>query len=149
MDGRDYYFLSVDNFRRRIEQGDFVEWEEVYQDQFYGTLKSELERIESLNKNIVFDIDVKGAMNIKKQYPDNSLSIFIKPPSLDTLGNRLTLRETEDEDSIRKRLDRAKLELSYADRFDEVIVNDGLRESFREADKLVNDFLLSNGAGHI
>ncbi len=149
VDGRDYYFLTVDDFRRRIEHGDFVEWEEVYQDQFYGTLKSELERIESLKKNVVFDIDVKGALNIKKQYPDNSLSIFIKPPSLDILGNRLSLRETEDEDSIRKRLDRAKLELSYADKFDQVIVNDKLRESLREADKLVDDFLLSNGAGHI
>ena len=141
IEGKDYYFLSPEKFKRLIEQGEFVEWEEVYPNLFYGTLKSELNRLWSENKNIIFDIEVKGASNIKKAYPDNSLAIFIKPPSLESLLNRLVNRKTEDENSLRERIKRAKEEMTYETCFDRIVLNDELEKALQEATQIVNAFL--------
>ncbi len=141
-DGVDYYFLSVDEFKQKIENNEFVEWVEVYENQFYGTLKSEVERLWSLGKNVVFDVDVIGGLNIKKQYGDAALAIFIKPPSLDELKNRLLKRGTENAESLNKRLQRAKYELSFEDKFDVVIVNDDLQKAIKETEAVLRDFLL-------
>lgn len=140
-DGIDYYFLSPKAFKDSIQQEEFVEWEEVYEDQFYGTLKKEVERLWNMGKHIIFDIEVKGALNIQKHYPDDSLSIFVQPPSAEVLFERLRDRKTESEDSLRKRVDRAAFELSCADQFDKIIVNDVLSDALAEAEALVSDFL--------
>ena len=139
----DYYFLSTEEFKNKIQNNEFIEWQQVYQDQFYGTLKSEVNRIWNLNKNIIFDVDVKGGINIKKQYPQNSLSIFIKPPSIIELGERLQNRGTEDMQSLKKRLDKAKYELSFAHKFDVTIVNDILKNAVEETKKIISNFLLT------
>lgn len=141
IDGEDYYFLSTDEFKRRVTEGDFLEYEEVYDDQFYGTLKSEVERLWALGKCIIFDVDVKGARNIKKAYPDESLAIFIKPPSKDILFERLKNRKTETTESLKKRIARATEELTYENSFDTVVVNDVLERAFLEAETVVRDFI--------
>ena len=141
IDGVDYYFLSTADFKQRVTEGAFLEYEEVYDDQFYGTLKSEMTRLWSLGKCIVFDVDVKGAKSIKAAYPDESLAIFIKPPSKDVLFERLKKRKTETEESLRKRIVRATEELTYENQFDKVIVNDVLERAFYETATVVNDFL--------
>ena len=141
VDGKDYYFIAPAHFRELIEKQAFVEWEEVYENQLYGTLKSEIERLWSLGKDIVFDIEVKGAMNIKKQYPDASFAIFVKPPSPETLYERLRNRRTESEDSLQKRIARATEELTYENKFDAVLVNDNLEVALQEAEALVHQFL--------
>lgn len=140
-DGVDYYFISHEEFKKRVNNGEFAEWEEVYEDQFYGTLKSEIERIWALNKDIIFDIEVKGAQNIKKLYGDQALTIFIKPPSLKVLIERLKSRKTENEKSLKKRISRAKKELEYENKFDRVVVNDDLALAEAEAEHLLNSFL--------
>ncbi len=140
-DGVDYYFLNPTEFRKKINAGDFLEWEEVYDGQFYGTLKSEISRLWEENKNIIFDIDVKGALNIKESYPDNSLAIFVKPPSPEVLFDRLSNRGTETPESYRKRVNRATLELTYEDKFDIALVNDVLEEALTNAEKIVNQYL--------
>ena len=140
-DGVDYYFISHDDFKNRIENGDFAEWEEVYKNQFYGTLKSEIERIWASGKNIIFDIEVKGAKNIKKAYGDQALAIFIKPPSLEVLIERLKSRKTENEKSLKKRIARAKKELKYENKFDQVVVNDVLDDAVKEVESLLESFL--------
>jgi guanylate kinase len=139
--GKDYYFISPEEFREKIRQDAFVEWEEVYEDLYYGTLKSEIERLWKANKSIVFDIDVEGAMNLKKQYPDESLAIFIKPPSLAILTERLRQRKTESEESLQKRLDKAVKELSYENKFDLILVNDVLIDALKQAEHIVRSFL--------
>lgn len=141
-DGLHYYFLTPMEFRKRIDQGDFLEWEEVYPGQYYGTLKSELERLWEEGKHIIFDIDVKGAVSIKENYPD-SLAIFVSPPSADVLFERLQNRGTETPESYRKRVKRATLELSYENRFDIALLNDELDVALADAEKLVTDFLES------
>ena len=141
MDKIDYYFLSTNEFRRRVTEGDFLEYEEVYDGQFYGTLRSECERLWALGKCIVFDVDVKGALNIKRAYPDESLAIFIQPPSKDVLFERLKNRKTETPESLKKRIARANEELTFADKFDAIIVNDVLQKAFTEAESLVETFL--------
>lgn len=141
IDGEDYYFLSTDDFKRRVTEGDFLEYEEVYDDQFYGTLKSEVERLWALGKCIIFDVDVKGARNIKKAYPDESLAIFIKPPSKDILFERLKNRKTETTESLKKRIARATEELTYENSFDTVVVNNVLERAFLEAETVVRDFI--------
>lgn len=140
-DGKDYYFLSTREFKKRIKNGDFLEWEEVYKNQFYGTLKSEVERIWEAGKNIVFDIEVKGATNIKKMYPDQSMVIFIRPPSLDTLIKRLKNRKTESAESLKKRIARVKEEMTYENNFDKILVNDILKVALKEAELMIEDYL--------
>jgi len=139
-DSFDYYFLSTEKFKTKINTNEFLEWEQVYENQYYGTLKSELERIWNLNKNVIFDVDVKGGINIKKQYPENSLAIFIKTPSLKELENRLLKRGTESSQSLKKRLDKAKYELSFANKFDVIIVNDDLKKAILETKQIILDF---------
>lgn len=141
IDGKDYYFLSTDDFKRRVTEGAFLEYEEVYDDQFYGTLKSEIERLWDLGKCVIFDVDVKGAASIKKVYPDESLTIFIKPPSKEILLERLKNRKTETAESLKKRIARVTEELKYEDRFDKVVMNDDLEHAFLEAEKVVSDFI--------
>ena len=140
-DGKDYYFLSPDEFRRRIEQGDFLEWEEVYPGSYYGTLRSEVDRIWQAGNHVVFDVDVVGGVNIKKQYPENSLALFIMPPDLETLKKRLMKRGTETEESLQKRVGKAEEELTFADKFDRIIVNDELDKACRETLEAVKAFL--------
>ena len=141
-DGKDYYFLSTREFKKRIKNGDFLEWEEVYNNQFYGTLKSEVDRIWTDGKNIVFDIEVKGATNIKKMYPDEqSMVIFIRPPSLETLIKRLENRKTESAQSLKKRIARVKEEMTYENNFDKILVNDILEVALKEAELMIEEYL--------
>jgi guanylate kinase len=137
----DYYFLSTDELKRLITEGAFLEYEEVYDGQYYGTLKKEMERLWALGKCIIFDVDVKGALNIQKAYPKESLSVFIKPPSKDILLERLKNRKTETPESLQKRITRANEELTYEKRFNKVIVNDVLETALTEAEKITRTFL--------
>lgn len=139
--GKDYYFLSPDAFRQKIDAEEFVEWEEVYPDRFYGTLKSEVERLWEADKHIVFDIDVKGAMSIKKHYPDDAITIFVKPPSINALVERLKKRDTEDESSLKTRIARMKEELAYEKEFDRILINDILEQALDDAEKLIESYL--------
>ncbi len=139
--GKDYYFMSVDEFKKMRRRRKFLEWEEVYENQFYGTLKSEVERIWEEEKHIIFDVDVKGAKDIKKSYPDETLAIFIKPPSIEELWNRLRNRKTEDEASLKKRFKRSKREMKYEKKFDKILVNDDLTTALKEAEQMVLDFI--------
>jgi len=141
VDGKDYYFLSADKFRQKINDGAFVEYEEVYPDQFYGTLKSEIERIWSLGKHIIFDIEVKGATNIKNMYGDDCMAVFIKPPSFSVLVERLKNRKSETQSSLNKRIARMKKELSYESSFDKVLVNDLLAVACKESEIMIETFL--------
>lgn len=141
VDGKDYYFLTAEDFRQRISDGAFVEYEEVYQDQFYGTLKSEIERIWSLGKHIIFDIEVKGATNIKSMYGEKCMAVFIKPPSFNILVDRLKNRKSESQSSLNKRIARMKKELSYESSFDKVLVNDLLPVACKEAEIMIESFL--------
>ncbi len=141
---KDYYFLSPEEFKARIAAGDFLEWEEVYADQYYGTLKSEVARIWAAGKSVLFDIDVRGATNIKRAYPERTLAVFVKPPTEEILFERLKNRRTETPESLRKRIARAKDELGYEHSFDTVLVNDDLATAFREAEQLIVDFLKKN-----
>lgn len=139
--GVDYYFLSVDEFKDKIERGEFVEWEEVYKDNFYGTLRSEVERIWKKGKHVIFDVDVIGGINLKKQFGSNALSVFVMPPSIEHLENRLKSRETETPESIARRMGKAEQELKTANQFDKIILNDKLEHAFEEAERIVEDFL--------
>lgn len=141
IDGRDYYFLTPEEFKNKISNDEFIEWEEVYEDQFYGTLKSEVDRVWALGKTIIFDIEVKGATNIKRLYGDKCKAIFIKPPSLQILIQRLKNRKTETEASLRKRIARVKREMTYADTFDDILVNDLLEVALKEAEYKVETFI--------
>jgi len=141
MDGSDYYFLSPGQFREHIDANDFLEWEEVYPDQYYGTLRSEVVRLWKQGKHIVFDIDVVGALNIKKAYPKETLTIFVQPPSLQILRERLMMRRTENEHSLRRRLEKAEWELSFTNKFDKVVVNDVLDDAVAETRSIVSDFI--------
>jgi len=140
-DGVHYYFLTPEEFRQRIDEEAFIEWEEVYPDHFYGTLKSEVERLLAEGKNVIFDIDVKGGMNIKRMYPQKTLSVFVAVPRLDELEKRLRYRNTESEDKIRLRLAKAREEMQYSPYFDVILVNDDLEKSVREAYGLVKSFI--------
>lgn len=141
MNGIDYYFMDTPSFRKKISNGAFIEWEEVYEGTFYGTLKSEVERIISDNKVAVFDVDVVGGINIKKQYGDKALALFIKPPSLQILEERLKKRGTDTEETIKKRMSKAEKELGYAQFFDKIIVNDNLEDACHEAEITVRKFI--------
>ncbi|MFY0253275.1 guanylate kinase [Chitinophaga sp. 30R24] len=139
--GRDYYFMSADDFHQQIEENAFAEYEMVYAGKYYGTLKSELERIWSNEHIPMVDIDVKGALSIKEKYHQHALTIFIQPPSLDALRERLSERGTETQDSLEERLAKARYELSFAHEFDCIVVNDQLEKAYEEVKKLVTDFL--------
>ena len=139
--GVDYYFLTADDFRAKIANDDFIEWEEVYADRYYGTLKSEITRIESENHSAVFDVDVEGGLNIKRQFGDNLLTVFVRPPSVEDLKKRLVARNTETQESLQKRLDKAIHELTYEPLFDHVIVNHDLPAACKEAQSKVEKFL--------
>ncbi len=143
VDGQDYYFLSPVDFQKKIKENAFVEWEEVYKDNYYGTLKSEVDRLLKAGKNVIFDIDVKGGLNIKQQYPDNSLAIFVQPPSVAELQKRLQARQTETPDKIRMRVEKAESEMQYAKDFDVIIVNDDLNQAKEAAYKVVKKFIES------
>ncbi len=140
-DGKDYYFISVEKFRQYIRQGRFVEWEQVYPGQFYGTLKSELKRLWALKKIILFDIDVVGATDLKRMFPKKSLAIFIKPPSLEILKLRLEARHTESAEKIAIRMKRAQIEIAYENKFDTIVLNDDLEKAKDDAVRLANKFI--------
>ncbi len=139
--GKDYYFVSPDEFRKKIENNEFIEWEEVYEDNYYGTLKSELERIWASGKHVIFDVDVVGGLNIKRQFPDSSLAVFITVPSFEELENRLRNRSTESEEALQKRLSKAKEEMTRAGRFDVQIMNDNLDNAIDKAERVVREFV--------
>ncbi len=141
--GIDYYFKTVSEFKQHIRNDDFLEWEEVYRDNFYGTLKSEVERLWAEGKNVIFDIDVAGGLRIKKKFPKETLAVFVKPPSVDELKIRLKKRSTESEDKINMRIAKASVELATAPQFDKIIKNYDLDVALKEAYELVNDFVNS------
>lgn len=139
--GKDYYFLSLKEFKNKIKANEFLEWEEVYRDNFYGTLKSEVDRIWAMGKHVIFDIDVVGGLRIKKKFPDETLAVFVKPPSVDELKIRLKKRKTESEDKINMRVAKASVELATAPQFDKIIKNYDLDAALKEAEVLVADFI--------
>jgi guanylate kinase len=142
--GKDYYFVSNEEFDTRISNNQFIEWEEVYKGTRYGTLRSELNRLWQQGKDVIFDLDVVGGMNIKKQYPLISLSVFIRPPSIQVLRERLIVRATDDPGSIDRRLARAAYELDFASKFDKVVVNDDLDKASHELKNTIAEFLNEN-----
>ncbi len=142
-DGKDYYFLSKEEFKQKIDEDDFIEWEEVYEGNFYGTLKSEIQRIWDSGNHVIFDVDVKGALNLKKYFGDSALAVFVKVPSIEILKERLKDRGTESEESLSRRLYKAEFEMTFEDKFDVTLLNGDLEESFEKAQNLVDDFLKS------
>ena len=138
---KDYYFLSAEAFKTKIKNDAFLEWEEVYRDNFYGTLKTEVERIWKLGKHVIFDIDVSGGLRIKRKFPEETLSVFVKPPSIDELKIRLKKRKTESDDKINMRVAKASAELATAPLFDVIIENDNLEKALHEAETLVDSFV--------
>ncbi|MFM9985932.1 MAG: guanylate kinase [Flavobacteriales bacterium] len=141
LDGKDYHFMDVDTFLDKAKNGDFVEWEEVYNNQFYGTLKSEIEGIWSNGRNVIFDVDVLGGINLKKIFGGDAFSVFVRPPSLEVLRFRLRNRSTETSEKIAMRIEKAQSELAYEDQFDTVIVNDILEDALLQAEMKVRQFL--------
>ncbi|HXB96120.1 MAG TPA: guanylate kinase [Puia sp.] len=140
-DGTDYYFITLDNFKHKIQAGEFVEWEMVYEGKFYGTLKSELDRIWKAGKTPLLDIEVKGAIHIREQYPETTLALFIEPPSVDELRRRLEMRGTETVESLLARVNKASYEISFKHHFDLIIVNDDLTRACLEAESAIKSFL--------
>lgn len=141
IDGKDYYFLSPEVFREKIKNSDFVEWEEVYAGTYYGTLRAEIDRLLAAGKSVIFDVDVKGGLNIKSQYGPQALAIFVQAGSLEVLQERLTRRNTESPEKLKMRLDKAESEMKFADAFDYILVNDELEVAKATAVKVVSDFL--------
>ncbi len=140
VNGKDYYFFSTDQFESKIANGEFVEYEEVYAGSYYGTLRSEVQRIWDKGNIIIFDIDVKGGVNLKKLYSSNAMAVFIQPPSVEELRNRLVGRGTDSPEAIERRVAKAEEELTYADKFDVVLVNDNLEEALARAESIVEEF---------
>ncbi|MGL4631986.1 MAG: guanylate kinase [Leadbetterella sp.] len=139
--GKDYYFLSIDEFQQLIKENAFAEWEEVYPGGYYGTMKSEIERLWSEGKNVIFDVDVKGGLKLKEYFGENAISIFVKVPSIEELEKRLRERGTETDESLSKRLYKVKFEMTFQDRFDVVLLNDELEESKNKAQELYDTFI--------
>lgn len=139
--GKDYYFLTPDEFKSKIDNDEFIEWEEVYEGNFYGTLKSEIQRMWDKGENVVFDVDVKGGMSLKKYFGEKAISIFVKAPSEEVLRQRLSDRNTDSEDAISRRLYKAKFENTFSDQFDVILVNDNLDDAFKKAQQLYSDFI--------
>ena len=142
VDGKDYYFMSVDEFKKMIENNEFVEWEEVYPNHFYGTLKSEIERIRANGNHVIFDVDVVGGLNIKKHYREEALAIFVMPPSIEHLEERLKSRSTETPESVERRIKKAGKEIETAEQFDKILLNDVLKKTFIKAEELVRVFFI-------
>jgi len=142
-DGEDYYFLGVEGFKNKISENAFLEWEQVYKNQYYGTLSSEIERIWSEGNSVIFDVDVVGGLNIKKQYPVECLSIFIMPPSLEVLQERLVARASESAESLQKRLDKAEEEIAKKQEFDSIILNDNLDIACKKTMEVIRNFIKS------
>jgi guanylate kinase len=138
--GKDYYFLTPEDFKHKIDNNEFIEWEEVYAGNFYGTLKSEIERVWASGKNVIFDVDVKGGLNLKKYFGDKALAIFVKVPSIEVLTARLNDRGTETPESLSRRLFKVNFEMSFQDQFDVIVVNEELQKSLAEAQQLYDDF---------
>jgi guanylate kinase len=143
-DGKDYYFLSEEEFKAKIANDEFLEWEEVYNGTLYGTLKSEVERICKMGKNVIFDVDVVGGCNIKKYYGPQALAVFVQPPSVAELRNRLVSRSTDAMEVIEKRIAKAEFELTFAPQFDCIVVNDELKKALAAAEKCIREFIASN-----
>lgn len=141
INGKDYYFLSIEEFKKKIENNEFLEWEEVYEGKFYGTLKSEVERIRNKGNHVVFDVDVVGGCDIKKYFGKEALAVFVQPPSINELRNRLIARGTDTPEVIESRIAKAEYELTFAPQFDVILVNDNLEKSLAEAEKLMLNFL--------
>ncbi|MBS3738999.1 guanylate kinase [Mesohalobacter halotolerans] len=141
IDGKDYYFMSLNEFKQHIKNDDFLEWEEVYRDNFYGTLKSEVQRIWNEDKHVIFDIDVVGGLDIKKIYPEHTLAVFVKPPSVEELKIRLKKRQTESDERINMRLAKASIEMATAPQFDEILINNDLDTALKDAYQLVKSFI--------
>jgi guanylate kinase len=139
--GKDYHYLSLEEFRAKIDSNEFLEWEEVYQDTYYGTLRSSVEAIWDKGKHVIFDIDVEGGLNLKEQFKDDALAIFVMPPSIKILEERLRVRNTETQESIARRVAKAEKELKTASLFDRFILNENLETALKEAEKIVGDFL--------
>ena len=138
--GRDYYFISPEEFREHIDKDEFVEWEEVYSNNFYGTLKSEVERIWKEGKHVIFDIDVVGGLRVKEKFPERTLSVFVRTPSLEEMERRLRARKTDTEEKIKERVAKAEKEMGFAPRFDVILVNDDLEKAKKEAERIVREF---------
>ncbi len=143
IDGKDYYFLSIEDFKEKIKNNEFVEWEEVYPDHFYGTLRTEVEKIWNSGHHVIFDVDVVGGLNIKQSYPKKTLAMFIQPPSIEELKKRLLNRSTDTLKNIEKRVSKAEKEISFAEQFDIIIVNDNLDDASEKAENEVRRFLES------
>ena len=141
VDGSDYYFLGVEGFKEKIKSSSFIEWEEVYSNNFYGTLRSEIERIWALGKTVIFDVDVIGGLSLKKLFLDDAFAVFVQPPSYEALEQRLRGRKTESEDKIAQRMEKAQKELSFSKEFDVVLINDTLDQAILEAEKMVREFI--------
>jgi len=141
IDGINYYFLSAEEFRQRIDNNEFLEWEEVYKDHYYGTLWSEIERIQNKEKHVFFDVDVVGGLNLKMEFGKRALSIFIMPPSIKELERRLSRRSTESKENIKKRIDKAEKEISEHIKFDKIIINENLDDAVNEAERIIVKFL--------
>ena len=144
-DGKDYYFISAEDFKQKIDNGEFLEWEEVYINSYYGTLKSELERIWNKGRHVIFDVDVVGGLDLKEVFREDALAVFVSPPSVEALEQRLRNRSSETEDKIAVRVAKATAEMTFAPKFDVVLVNDHLETALAEAEQLVRSFLYSNG----
>jgi guanylate kinase len=140
-DGKDYYFLTPDEFRKKIDNNEFLEWEEVYVGTYYGTLKSEVDRIRDKGQNVIFDVDVVGGCNIKKFYGNEALAVFVQPPSVTELRNRLILRSTDTPEVIEKRVAKAEYELTFSDQFDVIVVNEDIEKAFEEAEMCIREFI--------
>ena len=139
-DGKDYHFLTPEEFKKKIDNDEFIEWEEVYEGNYYGTLKSEIDRVWSEGKNVIFDVDVKGGLNLKKYFGAKALAVFVKVPSMEALEDRLRSRGTESHASLSQRLFKAKFEMTFQDKFDVVLVNETLEKSLAEAQRLYDEF---------
>ncbi|GIV29380.1 MAG: guanylate kinase [Bacteroidia bacterium] len=139
--GKHYYFISKEEFQNKIDNNEFIEWEQVYEGLYYGTLKSEIERLHQLKKHVLFDIDVEGGLNIKKLYPDKTLTIFVMPPDIEELKKRLKARQTENEENFNKRVNKATREIEKSKLFDLIIINDNLENAIQQAEQQILDFL--------
>lgn len=141
VDGKDYYFFTTEQFIGKIKNNEFLEWQQVYANNYYGTLKTEINRIWDTHKHIIFDIDVEGALNLKNIFGEKAMVLFIKPPSVESLKNRLAERNTETPETFAKRINKATKELAYAHRFEKVIINDNLSDALKQAEQYVSEFL--------